>query len=310
MSETLRIEGMSLRHQGQLLVRDASLVVNAGEIVGLVGESGSGKTLMSLALIGALPAGISMSAGLVELKGRPLPVTGSGVQRSAADIAMIFQKPKAALNPVMTVGRQIARVLRRHDLASGRQAARDMTRQLLSDVGVAGAERVANSYPHQLSGGLCQRVMIAMAMSCRPSILIADEATTALDVTIQAQIFNLLEELVASTGAGMIFISHDLAAVRDIADRVYVMYGGQLMESAPVADVVDDPHHPYSRHLVRATEGDVSYSVSDEGVDYSVSGCRFANRCALVSAGCSEWPPMRPVGPAHEVACVNVEIPA
>lgn len=285
------------------LVRDVSFDVAPGEVVGLVGESGSGKTLTSLAIAGLLPQLMDVDAGRLDLDGRSLLERSRG---AGVDVAMIFQNPRAALNPTMRVGRQVARAVALNQGTSRRQA-RDEARRMLERVGIPGAERVARAYPHQLSGGMCQRVVIAMALACRPKLLIADEPTTGLDVTIQAQIFDLLLELVEDTGCGVLFITHDLAAVAEICDRVEVLYGGQRMESAPVVDLFERPSNPYTEHLLTSVDMDVDPWSDDPGVDFSLTGCRFAHRCPKAFDACAEVPPAFQVRPGHRSACFLVE---
>ncbi len=283
------------------LLREVSFSVEPGEIVGLVGESGSGKTMASLAMMGLLPPGIEFRSGDVRIEDRSLVKDGA-VQRNRGQMAMIFQHPRSALNPTMRVGRQIARVLSLHQSMKSADA-REAAIGALARVGIPGATRVARAYPHQLSGGMCQRVTIAMALASRPQVLIADEATTALDVTIQAQIFDLIRDLVAETGAGVVFITHDLAAVAEMCDRVTVLYGGQVMESGGKREVLSNPQHPYSRFLLDAIEREVDPRVEEKGVNFALTGCRFAHRCQYAFAACTSFPPLAEVGPNHAAAC-------
>ncbi len=285
------------------LVRDLSFTVDPGEVVGLVGESGSGKTLTSLAVAGLLPRVMGITADRLDLDGRSLLERSRG---GGVDVAMIFQNPRAALNPTMRVGRQVARAVALNQGFS-RRAAGAEARRMLERVGIPGAARVARSYPHQLSGGMCQRVVIAMALACRPKLLIADEPTTGLDVTIQAQIFDLLLELVEETGCGVLFITHDLAAVAEICDRVEVLYGGQRMESAPVVDLFERPSNPYTEHLLNSVDMDVDPWSDDPGVDFTLTGCRFAHRCPKAFDRCADVPPAFQVRTGHRSACFLVE---
>ncbi len=283
------------------LLRDVGFDVEAGEIVGLVGESGSGKTMTSLALMGLLPTGIEFRGGSVCLEGRDL-TDDLSCGRTPREITMIFQHPRGALNPTMRVGKQVARVLRINQGLSAAEA-KERSVELLSRVGIPGADRVARAYPHQLSGGMCQRVMIAMALGCRPKVLIADEPTTALDVTIQAQIFDLIRGLVAETSCGVLFITHDLAAVAEMCDRVVVLYGGQVMEQAPTVDLFEDPRHPYTRYLLESVEREVDPRAEEKDVDFGLPGCRFAHRCAEAFDRCVDFPPRVEVGDGHVSAC-------
>lgn len=284
------------------LLRGVSFTVEAGQVMGLVGESGSGKTMASLAMMGILPPGIEFREGSVTIDGRPLVDADGVIRRTAEEMAMIFQHPRSALNPTMRVGRQISRVIRVNQGVPAEEA-QERAVQMLAHVGIPGAQRVAGAYPHQLSGGMCQRVMIAMALSCRPKVLIADEATTALDVTIQAQIFDLIRDLVAETQAAVVFITHDLAAVAEMCDRVTVMYGGQVMETGDTRSVLTDPQHPYTRFLLDAIKREVDPRVEEKGVNFALTGCRFAHRCPHAFEACSEFPPMFQVGDSHHASC-------
>jgi len=285
------------------LLREVSFEVEPGKVVGLVGESGSGKTVASLAVMGLLPPAIELRSGSIQVEGRELvdPATGK-VSRSSHELAMIFQHPRSALNPTMRVGRQIARVLMLNQ-GRGREEAREEAVSVLRRVGIAGAHRVAGAFPHQLSGGMCQRVMIAMALACRPRVLIADEPTTALDVTIQAQIFDLILDLVADTGSGVVFITHDLAAVAEMCDEVVVLYGGQVMETGTKFDILDQATHPYTRFLLDAIERRVDPRVEERGVNFGLSGCRFAHRCPQAFESCVLFPPLYQISPGHHASC-------
>jgi oligopeptide/dipeptide ABC transporter ATP-binding protein len=296
---------VGLRGQPIHLLRDVSFSVEPGEILGLVGESGSGKTVASLALLGLLPAAMEMRGGSITIDGEELvdPSTLE-VRRSARQIVMIFQQPRSALNPTMRIGQQVGRVLRLHAGAS-RRAAENGAVTLLERVGIPGAARVARAYPHQLSGGMCQRVMIAMALACRPRVLVADEPTTALDVTIQAQVFELIRELAAEEGCGVLFITHDLAAVSELAGRVAVLYGGQLMEDGPTTTVLRHPHHPYTRFLLDATERVVGTTDVEAGVDFTLVGCRYGHRCPRADATCGSFPDLVQLTADHNVSCFH-----
>ncbi|MBI3545200.1 MAG: ABC transporter ATP-binding protein [Gammaproteobacteria bacterium] len=253
----LRVQGLQVSfftERGELrVVDDVSFDIAPGETLALVGESGSGKTVTALALMGLIDPPGRIVQGQIELKGQAL----SGLSETQMQqlrgrrIGMIFQEPMTSLNPVFTIGDQIGEVLLRH-LAVDAAAARTQVLKLLDEVGIPDASQRIDRYPHELSGGMKQRVMIAMAIACQPDLLIADEPTTALDVTIQAQILALLKELQRKTGMAMLFITHDLGIVSDIAERVAVMYAGQIVELAPRATFFTDPQHPYSQKLFRA----------------------------------------------------------
>ena len=273
-----------------------SFEIREGETLGIVGESGCGKTVTSLSILGLLPQPPAriMEGSSVRLRGEEL--VGSGEKRLRAlrgnDISMIFQEPMSSLNPVYTVGDQIAEALRLHRGMTRKEARAEVVR-LLGEVGISEPERRVSEYPHQLSGGMRQRVMIAMALSCEPQLLIADEPTTALDVTIQAQILELLASLRAKFGMAVLLITHDLGVVAEVCDRVVVMYAGQVVETGDVYDIFDDPAHPYTRGLL-----DSLPSVDDPGrrldsipgtvpnpIDWPY-GCRFRARCSAAAAGC------------------------
>ncbi|MFS2293473.1 MAG: ABC transporter ATP-binding protein [Actinomadura sp.] len=302
----LEVKGLSvgLEDREELLLRDVELTLEAGEIRGVVGESGSGKTMTSLALLGLLPRGVRPRGGTATLEGRPLLDAGGTVTRRPGDITMIFQNPRAALNPTMRIGSQIRRVLR-HVRGMGRAEAAAESVELLRRVGIPGADRVARAYPHQLSGGMCQRAVIAMALACRPRVLIADEPTTGLDVTVQAQIFDLLRELVDETGCGILFITHDLAAVAELCQTVSVLYAGQVMETTSTLGLWDDPRHPYSRFLLESLDAapDADTADDEKGVEFSLPGCRFAHRCPHVFEKCSRFPQLVSAGAGHHYSC-------
>ncbi|MDH3259355.1 MAG: ABC transporter ATP-binding protein [Acidimicrobiia bacterium] len=301
----LEVDGLTvgLERSPHSLLREVGFTVEPGEVMGLVGESGSGKTMASLAIMGLLPSGIEQRGGTVRLEGRDLMDSGTGeIHRTANQMTMIFQDPRSALNPTMRIGRQIARVIETNQNAS-REKARAAALAALSHVGIPGAKRVFRAYPHQLSGGMCQRVMIAMALACKPRILIADEPTTALDVTIQAQIFDLINDLVQETGCGVLFITHDLGAIAEMCDRVTVLYGGQVMETGSLRGVFTQPLHPYTQFLFDAVEREVDPRVEEKGANFALAGCRFGHRCPYVFEACGQFPPLRTVIEGHRSAC-------
>ncbi len=308
----LEVDGLcvAVEHDPDLILRDVGFHVDAGEIVGLVGESGSGKTMAALAIMGILPTGIELRGGSVVLDGRELIDPETRItHRTAGEMTMIFQQPLAALNPTMRVGRQIGRVLRLNQ-GLGRREAERVAVEMIGHVGIPGPERVARAYPHQLSGGMAQRVMIAMALACRPRILIADEPTTALDVTIQAQIFDLIRALVDETGCGVLLITHDLGAVAEMCQRVTVLYGGQVMESGATDEVFHHAVHPYTRFLLDAVREEPDPSVTEKGVDFTLSGCRFAHRCPQAFEACVRFPPLVEVAPGRRAACFLTDLGA
>ena len=297
-------------------VSDLSFEISSGGVLGLVGESGSGKSLTSLSLMRLLPSQARASGQIIfdtgGSKNDILRLSEQSVTRlRGAQIAMIFQEPMTALNPVMSVGDQIAEAVKAHHRVTKSEA---WTRaiQAMDDVAIADANRRARDYPHQLSGGMRQRVMIAMAIVNRPQLLIADEPTTALDVTIQAQILELLASLREKFGLAMLFVSHDLAVVSQIADRVAVMYAGKLVEMGSREDIFRVPAHPYTRGLLNAVptlETDRMRPLRTmEGTVPSGAaireGCGFEPRCAFRIPSCAQTsPPLVEVGPGHWARC-------
>ena len=288
-------------------VNGVSFHIDRGETLGLVGESGCGKTVTSLSVMGLIPSppGKILHESSIRFNGEELVGVGEERLRQIRgnEIAMIFQEPMTSLNPVFTVGLQVAEALRLHR-GMTRAEAREMGVHLLDEVGIAEPDRRFDEYPHQLSGGMRQRVMIAMALSCEPQLLIADEPTTALDVTIQAQILDLLARLQESHGMAVLLITHDLAVVAEVCDRVAVMYAGRIVELGNVNEIFYDPQHPYTQGLLRSLPdvGSVGGRLSPiPGVVPSPTawpdGCRFADRCAHAWEKCTaEEPPLDPVG--------------
>ncbi|MSP48804.1 MAG: ABC transporter ATP-binding protein [Alphaproteobacteria bacterium] len=296
-------------------VIDFGFTVAEGETLAVVGESGSGKSLTALAVMRLLPPAAKIVAGAIRLKGRDLRALPEPEMRRVRgrEIAMIFQEPMTSLNPVLTVGRQIAEVLRLHEGMSA-PAARARTIELLDLVRVADPHRRVDDFPHRLSGGMRQRVMIAMAVACRPRLLIADEPTTALDVTIQAQVLDLLDRLRRDLGMALLLITHDLGIVGQWADRVVVMYAGRRVEQADATRVLDDPLHPYTRGLLAASprlDASLHYSAGPlREIPGSIAsargqpGCPFAPRCPLAQPSCRiRPPPLAAVRPGRLVAC-------
>ena len=251
MSEViLDIRNMNVALGPHLAVKDVNYQIHAGEILGIVGESGCGKSLTSLAIMGLLDNKLNLSGEILFQGENLVGMSEAHYQRVRGEgIGMIFQEPMTALNPVVTVGEQVAEMFLVHDNVSKAEA---MNRaiEMLKQVHIPFAEKRAKAYPHELSGGMRQRVMIAMALACKPKVLIADEPTTALDVTVQAQVLDLLEELRETTGTAIQFISHSLGVVSQISDRVMVMYAGQVVELADVNDIFDNPQHPYTQALL------------------------------------------------------------
>jgi oligopeptide/dipeptide ABC transporter ATP-binding protein len=309
--------------EGAFAVRDLSFTIARGEVLGLVGESGSGKSVTSLALMRLLPYQARVSGEIIFAGGNggpdsllELPDENMRLLRGSR-IAMIFQEPMTALNPVMRVGDQIAEAILAHDQVSKSEAWQRAV-EGMKDVAIPDAERRARDYPHQLSGGMRQRVMIAMAIVNRPELLIADEPTTALDVTIQAQILELLADLRAKFRLAMLFISHDLAVVSQVADRVAVLYAGSLVELASKRDLFQAPAHPYTRGLLRAVPTlDTDRARPLQTIEGTVPsaqtalpGCPFEPRCGDRVAECAlELPPLVEVSPGHWARCPVVNHP-
>jgi len=314
MTTLLSVEQLTtgLGPDGPEILSAVSLTMRASEVLGIVGESGSGKSMLALSIMGLLPHPITVRRGRVLLEDSDLLQLSGQQMRSlrGKDIAMIFQEPMTSLNPVMRVGTQIGEVLRWH-LALQGDAARKEAIALLRRVEMPDPERQIDAYPHELSGGMRQRVMIAMALAGRPRLLIADEPTTALDVTIQAQILELVRKLQRESSMSVLLITHDLGVIAEMCDRVAVMYAGRVVEMGSALDIFDRPAHPYTRGLLasrpriaagsewlRTIEGTVP------GVGQLHEGCSFAPRCPLARDECRTVPPLRSVGAAHEVACV------
>lgn len=296
-------------------VDGVSLQVAAGETVGLVGESGCGKSVTSLAVMGLLPKrGVQVSGG-VTFDGRDLLTLGDEEMRAlrGRDIAMVFQDPMSSLNPVVPIGRQVTEVLHRHRGLSG-EASRTEAAGLLARVGIPDPARRLRDYPHQLSGGMRQRALIAMALACQPRLLIADEPTTALDVTIQAQILELLKELVAGSGTALVMITHDLGVVAGLCDTVHVMYAGRVVESADRYELFAHPRHPYTGGLLASVprldspRGMPLHPIPGSPRDTLpwTEGCAFAPRCGNVTEVCRTSPPALGYDegrPGHELRC-------
>lgn len=311
----LDIWGLNIGYgSGPDVVSDVNLHVAEGEILGIIGESGCGKSSIGLALLGLLPAAARTEAHRLQVAGKDL--VGLGERELAKirgnDVAMIFQEPMSALNPVMRIGDQISEVLRLHGERDKRRAAASAL-ELLAMVQVPEPELRMRQYPHQMSGGMRQRVMIAIAMAANPRLLVADEPTTALDVTVQAQILALLTQLRDKTGMGMVLISHDLGVIASTCDRVAVMYAGQIVEEGTPAQVMENPAHPYTRGLLasiprRTHAAGTDLPAISGGIrpeDRSLPGCRFAARCPMAEARCAEPQHLLDTRtPGHTARCV------
>ena len=318
----LQIEGLRTVFRGPKgdvpAVDGVTLSVPAGKTLGIVGESGCGKSMLSLSVMRLVPNPGRIADGRVLFEGQDLLTLPPSAMRGIRGnrIAMIFQEPMTSLNPVFTVGDQITEAMRAHDRRASRAELRTRAVAALDRVRIPAAARRFDDYPHQMSGGMRQRVMIAMALSCNPDLLIADEPTTALDVTVQAQILDLLRDLQGQTGMAIILITHDLGVVAEMADEVAVMYAGRVVERAGGTDIFDDPQHPYTlgllgsipkieetRDRLLAIEGSVPapFALPD--------GCRFHPRCVFAAGQCTEVdPPLIPLGTAHEAACIRAPV--
>ena len=297
--KNLRIE-LTTREGVAPVIDDLSFTLNPGETLSFVGESGCGKSMTALALMGLLPEKVGrVAAGEIRFNGENLAQASDSRLREIRgnDISMIFQEPMTSLNPVFTVGEQIAEVLRAHQGLS-RKAAWTQAIELLDAVRIPNAKNRVSNYPFQMSGGQRQRVMIAIALACQPKILIADEPTTALDVTVQAQIFDLLGDLRRQTGAAIILITHDMGAVAEMAERMIVMYAGRKVEFGPVDQIIERPRHPYTKGLIECVphiQGDLTLERHDlvevPGIvpslrEFGKNQCLFASRCPYLTDQC------------------------
>jgi oligopeptide/dipeptide ABC transporter ATP-binding protein len=291
------------------VVNDISLSIGAGEIFGLVGESGCGKSITGLSILGLMPKTGRILNGQIHFRGENLLAKSQQSMRKirGAEIAMIFQDPFTSMNPVFKIGRQLNDVMRQHQHINAK-GARNHIKDVLQSVGLPDINRIYDSYPHELSGGQQQRVMIAMALISEPSLIIADEPTTALDVTIQAQILRLLRDLCDEHGISILLITHDLGVVAEVCDRVAVLYAGSIVETAPTGAVLENPQHPYTQGLLNAIPIKGRHLQAIAGTvpanPGAIKGCVFASRCAHVHDRCQEEKPvMEAVGEAHQSAC-------
>lgn len=304
------------------VIDDLSFDLAPGETLSLVGESGCGKSMTALAIMGLIPSPPGrVASGSINLAGENLLQASDTRMRAVRgnDISMVFQEPMTSLNPVFTVGEQISETLRRHQGLTRRQA-KALSIEMLDAVQIPLPTRRINDYPHQLSGGMRQRVMIAMALACRPKVLIADEPTTALDVTVQAQIFDLMRAIGKETGAAIILITHDMGSVAEMAERVVVMYAGRKIEEGYVDDILTRPRHPYTRgliacvpHLLETVSAERPYLQEIPGMvpplsDFGFMGCLFAPRCNRVETRCwQEKPKVTQITSSHSAACWNLQ---
>jgi peptide/nickel transport system ATP-binding protein/oligopeptide transport system ATP-binding protein len=318
----LRIEGLRTAFRtgvGEIAAVDGvDLEVPRGRTLGIVGESGCGKSMLSLSIMRLVPPPGRIANGRVALDGRNLLDLPPSAMREVrgSEVAMIFQEPMTSLNPVHPIGRQITEAMRAHDRRATDAELRDRAIEALKRVRIPEPARRFAEYPHQLSGGMRQRVMIAMALACRPKLLIADEPTTALDVTVQAQILDLLRELQAETGMSVILITHDLGVVAEMADEIAVMYAGKVVERATAEDLFASPQHPYTLGLLGSVprlDEDRDRLLAIEGAvppPFALpQGCRFHPRCPFAIDACTRaQPPLEEVAPGHRAACIRAPV--
>jgi peptide/nickel transport system ATP-binding protein len=318
----LAIEGLRTvfaTDSGELAAVDGvDLAVRRGQTLGIVGESGCGKSMLSLSVIGLVPKPGRIAGGRVVFDGMDLAALPPAQMRDLRGkrIAMVFQEPMTSLNPSYTVGFQIVEAMRAHEPGTPNATLKARAIQALDRVRIPDAGRRFDDYPHQMSGGMRQRVMIAMALSCSPDLLIADEPTTALDVTVQAQVLDLLREIQGETGMAIILITHDLGVVAGMADHVAVMYAGRVVEHAPVAAIFDDPQHPYTLGLLGSiprVEENRDRLLAIEGVlpppGSLPRGCRFHPRCVFGAESCTRAdPPLLELAPLHRAACIRAPV--
>lgn len=314
----LEVEDLRVTLGDKTIIDGVTLNVGQGEIVALVGESGSGKSLTALSIMGLVDGRLSRSAKTIRLAGQPVENYDESAMRRlrGEQMSMIFQEPVASLNPLMSVGEQVSESLMVHGHADKAQAWKRAV-EMLAAVGIPEPERRARQFPSQLSGGMCQRVMIASALIARPRLLIADEPTTALDVTIQAQILDLMKRLRDETGTAVLIITHDMGVVAALADKVCVMYGGRIVEQAEVYQLFERPSHPYTKLLLTTIPKltgerkralfSIKGTVPD--LDAWPEGCRFRTRCPLADEICAESPPLNLINgePEHRSACWHID---
>ncbi|WP_188987561.1 ABC transporter ATP-binding protein [Saccharopolyspora thermophila] len=311
----LTVRGLDVVSGDRTLVADVGFTIRAGERVGLIGESGSGKSLTALSIVGLLPEGVRAS-GSVRLAGVDHDLVGAGEAAMSRvrgkHVAMVFQEPMTALNPTMRVGRQVAEAMLVHRTQRDRRAAATAAVELLDRVGLPDPQAAARAYPHQFSGGQRQRIMLALALANDPALLVCDEPTTALDVTVQARVLDVIVRGVQERDAAMLFITHDLAVVATVCERVLVMYGGRIVEAGPVREVFTRPRHRYTQGLIEASNLDVDDRGRLATIPGSVpaagrfpAGCVFRNRCAHATGACAERPPWTDMATGTGYACFH-----
>lgn len=309
--ELLRISGLHVHFGSAHILNDVNLSVRKGEILGVVGESGSGKSVTAMSIVRLLGHGGRVTEGAIEFRGRDLLALGTGAMRQIRgnQISMIFQNPRSSLNPLFRVGQTMREVLKVHEGLSPRAADARAT-ELLANVGLGDPASLLKRFPHQVSGGMAQRIMIALALASRPDLLIADEPTTALDVTIQHQIMMLLARLRDETGLAQVIITHNLGVVAELCERVAVMYAGTVVEEALVTTIFDSPRHPYTQGLLAARAAHFTGERRLKTIPGQVpdlrnrpSGCAFRARCSHATEICARSKPPVEVENGHRVAC-------
>ena len=313
----VQIEDLSVSFDGMEVVKHVNIEVNSGEIVGIVGESGSGKSITSLTLMGLLSKQAQVTSGKIIVDGEVLreadrPFDEKMYRRfQGSRMSMIFQEPMTSLNPVLRIGEQVDEVIALHNPDMTKDDVKTRTIQMLEMVGIANKEGVYRMYPHELSGGMRQRIMIAMALACNPRLIIADEPTTALDVTIQAQILDLLRGLKDKINSSIMLITHDLGVVAEMADYVVVMYAGRVVEKGTAREIFKDPRHPYTIGLMKSKPVVGKYTEKLYSIPGSVPNpidmpnyCYFKDRCEMCVDGCEgAYPGMYQISPTHFVSC-------
>lgn len=319
MTPLLQIDHLNVRFKGARnvhAINDLSLTLMPGETLALLGESGSGKSVTLKTLLRLLPEKRTDLSGDITFDGTDIMTLSGRALRDyrGGDVSMVFQDPGLALDPVYTVGQQIAETVMRHKGIS-RADAMEVALDMLHRVRIPSAERRLRNYPHELSGGMRQRVMIALALACRPRLLLADEPTTALDATVQIQILLLMRELQREFGMGVIFVTHDIGVAVEISERIAVMYAGQIVEEGSTHDIIRDPRHPYTRGLLAANLHDVERGARLDAIpgappslETRPDSCPFAPRCAFALPACrTALPPVATPGPRRRVACLRAD---
>ncbi len=305
----LKVKSLSVALKDKSLIKDISFAFDKGQILCLVGESGSGKSLTGRAILRLLPNDFKVSGQISVAGQNPYELSNRELRNFRWEkVSMVFQDPSASLNPLLKIGEQISEALIYHGRGRSERDVKEKVLKLLSSVGIDEPERIYESYPHHLSGGLKQRATVAMALACEPDFMIADEPTTALDVTVQAKLLELFKSLSKKEGLGILFITHDMGVVYELADKVCVVYSGYTLEVAGKAEIFSRPLHPYTQGLIEASpkvlsKGKRKLPALPSGAS-SLTGCPFSKRCPLADSNCERnLPPLRKVSPTHQVRC-------